>query len=74
MATNEPVAEPVFMSLADAALRIGFSKYQLRDMVNRGELRAYRLNDAPRSRIRVKVADVDALMRPHIPEAIFAAR
>ena len=39
-----------------------------------GELPAYRLSDKPGSAIRVKVADVDAMMKPLIPAEIYADR
>ncbi|MGJ6122973.1 excisionase family DNA-binding protein [Mycolicibacterium sp. Y3] len=65
---------PHFISLRDAATRTGFSVFTLRDKIASGELPAYRLSDKPGSAIRVKVADVDALMKPVIPTEIAASR
>lgn len=67
-------ALPDYESLRDAAARIGFSIDTLRDKVNRGELRAYRLSDKPGSSIRVRRTDVDALLKPFLPESIYADR
>jgi excisionase family DNA binding protein len=72
MATTKPT--PVFITLKDAAARTGFSAWSIRDLVNTGKLPAYRISDKPGSAIRVKVADVDALMKPVIPAEIAAAR
>lgn len=63
-----------FISLQDAATRTGFSVFTFRDLVSSGALRAYRLSDKPGSAIRVKISDVDALMKPVLPEAIVADR
>lgn len=67
-------ATPHFISLQDAAVRTGFSVFSLRDKVASGELPAYRISDKPRSAIRVKISDVDALFKPVIPPEIQAAR
>ena len=58
---------PHFISLQDAATRTGFSVFTFREKIASGELPAYRLSDKPGSAIRVKIADVDALMKPLIP-------
>ncbi|MDT5138769.1 MAG: hypothetical protein QOD58_3031 [Mycobacterium sp.] len=67
-------ATPHFISLRDAAQRIDCSVFTLREKVASGELPAYRFSDKPGSAIRVKVADIDALMTPLIPIEIQAAR
>ncbi|GAT09364.1 helix-turn-helix domain-containing protein [Mycolicibacterium novocastrense] len=67
-------ATPHFISLNDAATRTGFSTFTLRAKVNSGELPAYRISDKPRSAIRVKISDVDALFKPVIPPEIQAVR
>lgn len=67
-------ASPVFESLHNAAGRLGYSIHTMRELVNSGRLRAYRLSDKPGSAIRVKIADVDALMQPVIPDAIAGSR
>jgi excisionase family DNA binding protein len=67
-------ATPHFISLHDAATRTGFSVFTFREKIASGELAAYRLSDKPGSAIRVKVADVDALMKPLIPAEIYAHR
>lgn len=64
---------PEFISLKDAAARTGFSVFTFRELVNAGKLPAYRLSDKPGSAIRVRIRDVDALMQPVIPEAVYAA-
>jgi hypothetical protein len=60
-------ATPVFESLRDAAVRTGFSIPTLREKVDLGDLPAYRISDKPNSPLRVRIADVDALMKPVIP-------
>ena len=59
-----------FESLRSAAARTDFSVDTFRALINSGRLAAYRLSDKPGSAIRVRCADVNALMRPLIPEAI----
>jgi excisionase family DNA binding protein len=68
----EPV--PEFESMKTAAARTEISVWTFRDLIASGKLRAYRLSDKPGSAIRVKRADVDALFRPVIPDAIYADR
>lgn len=72
--TTTVVTEPVpdYESLKSAAARTEISYWTLREKIASGELRAYRFSDKPGSAIRVKRADVDALMKPVIPEAIYA--
>jgi excisionase family DNA binding protein len=65
---------PAFISLRDAATRTGFSVETLRDRVYSGDLPAYRLNGKPGGEMRVKIADVDALLEPVIPPAVYAER
>lgn len=62
---------PTFISLYAAGDRIGYGIHTMRDKVATGELRAYRISDKPGSAIRVKVADVDALMKPVIPAEVY---
>ena len=62
---------PDYESLQHAAARTGFSVFTFRELVNSGKLPAYRLSDKPGSAIRVKRADVDALFKPVIPDAIY---
>lgn len=66
-------ATPHFISL-QAAIRTGFSVFTFREKIASGELPAYRLSDKPGSAIRVKVADVDAMMKPVIPAEIYTDR
>jgi len=68
----DPTAE--WESLQDAAARTGFSVFTFREKVASGELRAYRISDRPGAAIRVRVADVNALMRPVIPTEVYADR
>ncbi|RUP03022.1 MAG: DNA-binding protein [Mycobacterium sp.] len=65
---------PLYISLQRAAERTDFSIHKMRELVASGALPAYRLSDKPGSAIRVKVADVDALMKPVVPAAILASR
>ncbi|MCV7377952.1 DNA-binding protein [Mycobacterium alsense] len=63
-----------FESLQHAAERIDCSVFTLREKISAGELPAYRFSNKPGAAIRVKVADVNALMRPVIPAEIYADR
>lgn len=58
---------PEFISLRDAAVRAGFSVFTIRAKIDEGELPAYRISDKPNSALRVRVRDVDALMKPYVP-------
>jgi excisionase family DNA binding protein len=68
------IATPRFISLQDAATRTGFSVFTFREKIARGELAAYRLSDKPGSAIRVKIADVDEMMKPVLPAELYADR
>jgi excisionase family DNA binding protein len=74
VSARSSIASPHFISLKDAATRTGFSVFTFREKIASGELAAYRLSDKPGSALRVKVTDVDALMKPVIPAEIQAAR
>lgn len=63
-----------FESLKHAAERTDYSVFTLREKVDSGELRAYRISDKPGAAIRVRVADVNALLRPVIPIEVYADR
>lgn len=63
---------PDYESLQHAAARTGFSVFTFRELVSSGKLPAYRLSDKPGSAIRVRRADVDALFKPVIPDAIYS--
>ncbi|MCP9271133.1 MerR family transcriptional regulator [Mycolicibacterium arenosum] len=65
---------PEYESLRSASARTGYSIYTFREKIASGELPAYRISDKPGSAMRVKVADVNALLRPVIPVEIQAAR
>ena len=73
-ATTAPIQSPYYLSLKAAAELTGFSVFTMRDLVASGKLPAYRLNNKPGSAIRVKAADVHALMTPVIPSEIADAR
>lgn len=61
---------PIYISLQEAAERTGFSVFTFREKVAAGELPAYRISDKPGSAIRVKVSDVEALMKPVLPDEL----
>jgi hypothetical protein len=65
--SSKSTPTPVFESLRDACVRTGFSIPTLREKIDCGELPAYRISDKPNSSLRVKIADVDALMKPVVP-------
>lgn len=56
-------AVPIYISLQEAAVRLSLSVDMLRDEIARGHLPAYRVGNG-RGRLRVRIADLDALMRP----------
>ncbi|MFT7025367.1 MAG: excisionase family DNA binding protein [Rhodococcus sp. (in: high G+C Gram-positive bacteria)] len=58
---------PDWQSVAQAAQRIGMSTDTIRKYIADGQLPAYRLGASSRSAIRIKTADVDALLRPIMP-------
>ncbi|MBS9532080.1 helix-turn-helix domain-containing protein [Mycobacterium sp. M1] len=65
---------PQYVGLTDAAAYSGYSVFTLREKVASGELPAYRISDKPGSRIKVKLSDIDALMKPVIPAEIAASK
>ncbi|MFB7842528.1 MULTISPECIES: helix-turn-helix domain-containing protein [unclassified Microbacterium] len=54
--------EPVWLSIPSAAARHDVSVLTLRRMISRGELPASRIG--PRGGYRIRVSDLDAMMRP----------
>lgn len=58
---------PVFESLRDSSVRTGYSTPIFREKIRSGELPAYRIGDKPNSPIRVRISDVDALLKPVVP-------
>lgn len=72
--SNKPNPTAEWESLHAAAARTGFSVFTFREKVTNGELRAYRISDKPGAAIRVRLADVNALMRPVIPTEVYADR
>ena len=70
---KSPISQ-VYYALKDAAVYSGFSVCTLRDLIYSGDLPAYRLSGKSGAELRVKLADLDALLEPVIPPAIYAAR
>lgn len=54
-------AEPVYVSLQEASVRLSVSVDTLRDAIARGQLPAFRVGNG-RGRLRVRVVDLDTLM------------
>lgn len=65
---------PEYESLRHAAARTGYSVFTFREKIASGELPAYRLSEKPGSAMRVKVTDVNALLKPVIPVEVYADR
>lgn len=65
--SSKSTPTPVFESLRDASVRTGFSVPTLREKIDHGELPAYRISDKPNSPLRVRIRDVDDLMKPFTP-------
>lgn len=63
--------DPEFESLQRAATRKGYSVHTFRDLVASGALKAYRISQKPGSSLRVRVADVDRLMKPIVPDEVY---
>jgi excisionase family DNA binding protein len=74
--TNKPspTVARKYYSLKDGASYSGFSVYTLRELINSGELPAYRLSGRAGAEMRIKLSDLDALLEPVIPPAIYAER
>src|SRR6478736_6055160 len=60
-----------YESLKHASQRTDLSVWTLRSSIATGQLPAFRTSDRPGSVIRVRVADVNALMKPVVPEEIY---
>lgn len=75
MSTRKPTSTtPAFLSLQDASTRTGYSVYTLRAKINSGELPAFRMSGKPGAEMRVRIADLDGLLHPHTPSAVYAER
>lgn len=64
--TAAPTESNRFISLREAGERVGLSYWSIRGRVRDGLLPAYRTG--PNSALRVKVSDVDALLKPVAPQ------
>ena len=60
--------------MKDGATYSGFSVYTLRELIYSGDLPAYRLSGKPGAELRIKLSDLDALLEPVVPPAIYADR
>lgn len=58
---------PEFVSLRDAAVYSGYSVETLYAKITSGELPAYRITDSPNASLRVRIRDIDAMMKPVVP-------
>lgn len=54
-----------YIGLSEAGQRIGVSRWTIRQRIDKGLLPGYRTS--PNSPLRVKVSDVDALLKPVVP-------
>lgn len=72
--SNRTTPTPEYESLRSAAARTGYSVFTFREKIASGELPAYRISDKPGSAMRVKVADVNAMLKPVMPAEIAASR
>jgi len=64
----------VYVPLRQAAAAISYSVDTLRDRVATGELPAFQMSGRRGAEIRVRIADVYALLQPVIPPKVYAAR
>ncbi|MGV9746517.1 excisionase family DNA-binding protein [Rhodococcus zopfii] len=59
-----PDVARIVCTVAEAADRLGISTDKVRTCIADGTLPAYRVGTGPRAPIRIKITDVDALLRP----------
>jgi hypothetical protein len=74
VSTRNNTPTPEYESLRSAGARTGYSVFTFREKNASGEQPAYRISDKPGSVMRVKIADVNALLRPVMPAEIAASR
>ncbi|MCV7302630.1 excisionase family DNA-binding protein [Mycobacterium barrassiae] len=60
-------ATSIYTSVKGAAQRYDVADCTIRELINTGRLPAYRFSDKPGSAIRIKITDLEALMKPVIP-------
>jgi excisionase family DNA binding protein len=65
MITATTTEGDTYIGLAEAGQRIGVSRWTIRQRIDAGLLPGYRTS--PTSPLRVKISDVDALLKPVIP-------
>jgi hypothetical protein len=70
---KSPTAD-TFVPLRDAAAAINYSVDSLRAKIASGELPAFQMSGRRGAEIRVKLADVYALLEPVIPPRVYAER
>jgi hypothetical protein len=57
-----------YESLRGASIRTGYSVSSIRGWIRAGKLATVRIGPAKRAPLRLRVADVDALVRPAVPQ------
>lgn len=70
---KSPTAD-TYVPLREAAAAISYSVHTLREKIAAGELPAYQMSGRRGAEIRVRLADVFALLEPVIPPEIYAER
>ncbi|WFR71414.1 helix-turn-helix domain-containing protein [Prescottella defluvii] len=55
---------PTYVSMAEAARRIGVSRVTIHKRVRDGELPAFRVGTGRGAAVRIKVSDLEALLHP----------
>jgi hypothetical protein len=60
-----PLTAPeALLTLEEAATRGSWTPRELRNMVRRGDVPAYRAGDGPRARLRFRWSEIEAALRP----------
>ncbi|WP_247611628.1 helix-turn-helix domain-containing protein [Gordonia paraffinivorans] len=62
------------LSIRDLVSEYKYARHTWYEWIAEGKLPAYRLTDKPGARIRVRRADVEALLLPVIPTEVYAHR
>lgn len=62
--TTSTTYEPHMVSVAEAGRRLGLSRWTIRQYVDDGLLPAYRIGPRSNAPMRIRVDDIESLLRP----------
>ena len=67
--SEETKTKPTIFTVKESAMEIRTSEQVIRDRIEAGELKAFKVGTGPHAPIRIKAEDLEALLVPVVPKA-----